>query len=67
MIKFINFFSFTQCTKEPAPKEGYVFTPGVGSHKLFTDAKDWLSASVACTEDGAHLAIVNSQEEELVS
>lgn len=45
----------------------YINTPGIGSHKFFTDAKNWNDAKKACEQDGAHLAIVNSKQEENVS
>nr|CAD7443028.1 unnamed protein product [Timema bartmani]CAD7451837.1 unnamed protein product [Timema tahoe] len=42
---------------------GYRLFPGVGYYKLHAEAKKWDDARRACTEEGAHLAIVNSEEE----
>nr|CAD7398111.1 unnamed protein product [Timema poppensis] len=58
-IHFLSFFS--------APPRhaglGYRLFPGVGYYKLHTEAKKWDDARRACTEEGSHLAVVNSEEE----
>lgn len=54
-------------SQEPQSKIGYVHTPGVGSHKLHTEAKTWNEARRICLEEGAYLAIINSKVEESVS
>ncbi|XP_014209583.1 hemolymph lipopolysaccharide-binding protein-like [Copidosoma floridanum] len=52
--------------QEPPSKFGYIHTPGVGSHKLHTEAKTWNEARRICLEEGANLAIINSKVEESV-
>ena len=47
-------------------REDYVRTPGIGSHKLHTEALSWNDARRACMEEGAHLAVINSKAEETV-
>ena len=49
-----------------ATRPDYVHTPGIGSHKLHTDAKSWNDARKICVEEGGHLAIINSRAEEAV-
>lgn len=51
----------------PAMRDDYVHMPGIGSYKLHTVAKSWNNARKICKEEGAHLAIINSREEEAVS
>lgn len=51
----------------PLIREDYVYTPGIGSHKLHTNAKTWNEARKVCNEEGGHLAIINSHAEESVS
>lgn len=53
--------------QESSYRDDYVYTPGIGTHKIFTDAKSWNDARKSCQEDDAHLGIVNSKAEELVS
>ena len=52
---------------DPALREDYVHTPGIGSHKLHTDAKNWNDARKVCNDEMGHLAIINSLAEEAVS
>ncbi|KAJ8674792.1 hypothetical protein QAD02_010578 [Eretmocerus hayati] len=47
-------------------KDGYIHTPGIGSHKLHAEAKSWNDARKICSEENAHLAIINSRAEEAV-
>ena len=47
-------------------REDYVWTPGIGSHKLHTEALSWNHARRACMVEGAHLAVINSKGEETV-
>ncbi|XP_063224843.1 hemolymph lipopolysaccharide-binding protein-like [Bacillus rossius redtenbacheri] len=42
---------------------GYELVPGLGYYKLHTYTKPWLEARQTCSEEGAHLAIVNSEQE----
>ena len=59
-----------QCQTQPSNdpwKDDYVYTSGIGSHRLFTQAKQWNDARKICHNEGAHLAIINSREEESVS
>ncbi|KAJ9590508.1 hypothetical protein L9F63_016459 [Diploptera punctata] len=46
-----------------AGPEGYDLVPGLGYYKLHTDVKTWDEAHVACEAEGAHLLIINSDEE----
>ncbi|XP_069672196.1 hemolymph lipopolysaccharide-binding protein-like [Periplaneta americana] len=45
---------------------GYELVPGVGYYKLHTKARNWQDARSICVEEGAHLAIVNSDKEAAV-
>lgn len=48
--------------------KGYVHTENIGFHKLFSIAAEGFhEANVTCQNDGAHLAIINSKQEEEVS
>ncbi|XP_058798662.1 hemolymph lipopolysaccharide-binding protein-like [Phymastichus coffea] len=64
--------SGTSCTcqavpsREPVVREDYVHTPGIGSHKIHTDAKNWNDARKICNDENAHLAIINSAAEEAI-
>ncbi|KZC10280.1 PREDICTED: hemolymph lipopolysaccharide-binding protein-like [Dufourea novaeangliae] len=49
--------------RKPPMRDDYVYTPGIGAHKLHTRAKTWNNARKSCKEEGAHLAIVNSKSE----
>lgn len=53
--------------KEASERDDYIHYPGVGSFKIFPEAKNWNDARRACLEDDAHLAIINSKAEEEVS
>jgi hypothetical protein len=39
------------------------FKPGLGYYKFHTNAQTWLAARHTCTQEGAHLLIVNSDDE----
>lgn len=54
-------------TRDPMIREDYVHSPGIGSHKIHTDAKNWNDARKICNDENAHLAIINSEAEEAVS
>ena len=54
-------------TLDPLIRDDYNHTPGIGSHKLHTDGKIWNDARKICIEEGGHLAIINSIDEEEVS
>ncbi|KAJ9581132.1 hypothetical protein L9F63_023691 [Diploptera punctata] len=41
----------------------YEFVPGMGYYKLHTERKNWFEAKEICKTEGAHLAIVNSNQE----
>ncbi|XP_001599898.2 hemolymph lipopolysaccharide-binding protein-like [Nasonia vitripennis] len=53
-------------SNQPFTREDYLYTPGIGSHKLHTVAKPWNEARQICKEENAHLAIINSKAEEKV-
>ncbi|KAJ9590458.1 hypothetical protein L9F63_016489 [Diploptera punctata] len=46
-----------------AGPEGYDLVPGLGYYKLHTDMKTWEEALIACEAEGAHLLIINSDQE----
>lgn len=52
---------------DPIIRDDYVYTPGLGSHKLHTSAKTWNEARKICNEENGHLAIINSKAEAAVS
>ncbi|XP_063245051.1 hemolymph lipopolysaccharide-binding protein-like [Bacillus rossius redtenbacheri] len=45
---------------------GYELFPGLGHYKLHTAPLDWKQARAKCAEEGAHLAVVNSEAESAV-
>ncbi|XP_076643430.1 hemolymph lipopolysaccharide-binding protein-like isoform X12 [Halictus rubicundus] len=45
-------------------RNDYTYTPGVGAHKFFKQAKSWNAARDACVRDGAQLVVINSNAEE---
>jgi hypothetical protein len=45
---------------------GYELHRGVGYYKIHTELKTWQEARQICAQEGAHLAIVNSEEESQV-
>jgi hypothetical protein len=45
---------------------GYELFPGVGHYKLHTKSAKWYEARRICVQEGAHLAIVNSEAESKV-
>jgi cytolysin (calcineurin-like family phosphatase) len=51
----------------PAPSgptaPGYELTPGLGYYKFHTVAKTWDGARRTCDQEGAHLAVINSEAE----
>ncbi|KAG8228060.1 hypothetical protein J437_LFUL007230 [Ladona fulva] len=50
----------------PQRSEGYEFFPGIGYYKLHTASENFVNASNICRNEGAHLAIINSEEEATV-
>ncbi|KAJ9590456.1 hypothetical protein L9F63_016487, partial [Diploptera punctata] len=46
-----------------AGPEGYDLVTGLGYYKLHTDYKTWEEALIACEAEGAHLLIINSDQE----
>lgn len=62
-----NCFCQAGPSRDPNLREDYVFTQGIGSHKLHTSAKSWNEARKICNEEGGHLAIINTLVEEKVS
>ncbi|XP_067004405.2 hemolymph lipopolysaccharide-binding protein [Anabrus simplex] len=47
----------------PKPGPGYELFPGVGYFKYHSTAKTWEKARNTCLQEGAHLAVVNSERE----
>ena len=45
------------------PGKGYEIIPGHGYYKLSSEIQPWLKALQRCTEDDAHLLILDSKEE----
>ncbi|XP_069694779.1 hemolymph lipopolysaccharide-binding protein-like [Periplaneta americana] len=50
-------------TSPPSIPPEYELFPGVGYYKLYRTPKTWDEARVICEEEGAYLAIINSEEE----
>lgn len=48
-------------------RDDYHYTAGIGRHKLHTRAVVWNDARKICSEEGGHLAIINSVAEAHVS
>ncbi|XP_046605097.1 hemolymph lipopolysaccharide-binding protein-like, partial [Neodiprion virginianus] len=46
-----------------ARRNNYIYTSGIGAHKLHIEAASWNSARHNCQDEGGHLAIINSVEE----
>ncbi|KAJ4442990.1 hypothetical protein ANN_04638, partial [Periplaneta americana] len=46
--------------------EGYELFPAVGYYKFHTEGLTWREAVKACSREGAHLAIINSETESSV-
>ena len=63
--KFVFSFPITvpPSTPKPAVYPGYDLVPGFGYYKLHTDVKSWDEALLTCEKEGAHLVIINSEEE----
>lgn len=51
----------------PTIRDDYTHTQGIGAHKLHKKATTWNKARKICSEEGGHLAIINSKAEETVS
>ncbi|PSN53548.1 hypothetical protein C0J52_09175 [Blattella germanica] len=45
------------------PRPFYELIPGLGHYKLHTNSKNWHNAKLICETEGAHLAIINSEDE----
>ncbi|XP_023724386.1 hemolymph lipopolysaccharide-binding protein isoform X3 [Cryptotermes secundus] len=45
---------------------GYELRRGVGYYKIHTEPKTWQEARQICEQEGAHLAVINSEEESKV-
>lgn len=56
-----------KCHSKLSYQKDYVYSPGIGLHKLHTDKKKWNEARIICNEEGGHLAIINSVAGETVS
>ncbi|XP_046468154.1 uncharacterized protein [Neodiprion pinetum] len=50
-------------TNDLTKRDDYTYTPGIGAHKVHTQAVSWSDAWAKCRDEGAHLAIINSQAE----
>ncbi|XP_046481681.1 hemolymph lipopolysaccharide-binding protein-like isoform X1 [Neodiprion pinetum] len=44
-------------------RNDYTYTPGIGAHKVHTEASSWSTAWTKCRDERAHLAVVNSRTE----
>ncbi|XP_069704952.1 hemolymph lipopolysaccharide-binding protein-like [Periplaneta americana] len=49
--------------KREPPRPHYEFVPGLGYYKFHNKGKRWQDAKLSCEQEGAHLAIINSQKE----
>ncbi|XP_069671354.1 hemolymph lipopolysaccharide-binding protein-like [Periplaneta americana] len=45
------------------PSPNYELIPELGYYKLHTEGRNWHDARQICAQEGAHLAIINSEEE----
>ncbi|XP_076643428.1 salivary C-type lectin 2-like isoform X10 [Halictus rubicundus] len=54
------------CCVNNLNRTDYVITPGVGAHKLFQNEVTWNRARDICVRDGAQLAVINSDAEEVL-
>ncbi|XP_048510266.1 uncharacterized protein LOC105690000 [Athalia rosae] len=52
-----------QTQVSPIQADGYVRTPGIGSHKIHKQATTWNRARIICKEEGGYLAVINSRPE----
>lgn len=50
-------------TKKPKADLNYVYTPGIGTYKLYVGPQPWNGARKICLGDGGHLATINSERE----
>ncbi|KAG8239328.1 hypothetical protein J437_LFUL019022, partial [Ladona fulva] len=50
----------------PQRSEGYEFIPGLGYYKFHKKNANFVNATNICRNEGAHLAIINSDEEAAV-
>lgn len=62
-----NFYLKAKSICNGSPKCGYTKKEGLGYYKIYTNAKTWNEARQSCLQDGAHLAIFNSEMERMVS
>ncbi|XP_046751827.1 hemolymph lipopolysaccharide-binding protein-like [Diprion similis] len=46
-----------------AVRDDYTYTPGIGAHKVHTDAANWYDAWLRCRLEGSNLSIINSEAE----
>ncbi|XP_046735841.1 hemolymph lipopolysaccharide-binding protein-like isoform X2 [Diprion similis] len=46
-----------------ARRKNYIYTPGIGAHKLHTATSSWNMARHNCQDEGGHLAVINSADE----
>jgi hypothetical protein len=53
-------------TAPPLRAPGYELHRGVGSYKIHSEPKTWHEAHKICAQEGAHLAIINSEQESRV-
>ncbi|XP_069674755.1 hemolymph lipopolysaccharide-binding protein-like [Periplaneta americana] len=47
----------------PQPGEGYELLPGLGLYKFHKDLDTWYNAEQTCVKEGAHLLVLNSDNE----
>lgn len=52
-----------QALEHGCSKDNYHYTPKIGCHKIYSDQKNWTAAREVCRQDGADLAIINSEAE----
>ncbi|XP_067006770.2 hemolymph lipopolysaccharide-binding protein [Anabrus simplex] len=62
-VKESSRYLLASLSVNPAPAQDYQFFPLLGRYKIHTLAKSWSEAYHICQQEGAHLAIINSDTE----
>ncbi|KAK7871671.1 hypothetical protein R5R35_009038 [Gryllus longicercus] len=63
VVRYVRLTASTNTLDQRVPPPGYELVPGVGWYRLHLTPLTWEEARLACEAEGAHLAVLNSQEE----